>query len=161
MWSNQINFFFYSLQVEYLPASKEQVIMSVYGEELDFDIKNTSNGRVYFVLEESSGYMGLCLNFLSLAHAIISFCCMIGYYCLKVRLFNNVILLLFNELFSLFKGSSFSAFANINLVYFEIVGWIKIEAFCLRFHKNARSDVWKVKSHSFLIYTYERKTYLK
>uniref|UniRef100_M3ZNQ9 Ryanodine receptor 2-like n=1 Tax=Xiphophorus maculatus TaxID=8083 RepID=M3ZNQ9_XIPMA len=40
----------------------------------------------YFVLEESSGYMELCLHFLSIAHTIISFCCIIGYYCLKVPL---------------------------------------------------------------------------
>ncbi|KAJ8013934.1 hypothetical protein DPEC_G00035000 [Dallia pectoralis] len=47
--------------------------------------KNTSES-VQFVLEESTGYMGPALHFLSLAHTIISFCCIIGYYCLKVPL---------------------------------------------------------------------------
>uniref|UniRef100_A0A671YWR5 Ryanodine receptor 2 n=1 Tax=Sparus aurata TaxID=8175 RepID=A0A671YWR5_SPAAU len=43
-------------------------------------------GIVYFVLEESSGYMEPALCFLAVAHTIISFCCIIGYYCLKVPL---------------------------------------------------------------------------
>uniref|UniRef100_A0A3Q3G0A9 Ryanodine receptor 2b (cardiac) n=1 Tax=Labrus bergylta TaxID=56723 RepID=A0A3Q3G0A9_9LABR len=42
--------------------------------------------EVYFVLEESSGYMEPSLHFLAVAHTVISFCCMIGYYCLKVPL---------------------------------------------------------------------------
>lgn len=93
--------YFYNLilQVAFLPASKEeQVTTSAYGKELLSAMTNTSNGRVYFVLEESSGYMELCLHFLSIAHTIISFCCIIGYYCLKVYMFNNVLLLLLNEL---------------------------------------------------------------
>uniref|UniRef100_A0A3B3YY67 Ryanodine receptor 2b (cardiac) n=1 Tax=Poecilia mexicana TaxID=48701 RepID=A0A3B3YY67_9TELE len=59
---------------------------SAYGKEQLSATTNASNGRVYFVLEESSGYMELCLHFLSIAHTIISFCCIIGYYCLKVPL---------------------------------------------------------------------------
>lgn len=40
--------------------------------------------RVCFVLEETSGYMEPSLCLLAVAHTIISFCCIIGYYCLKV-----------------------------------------------------------------------------
>uniref|UniRef100_A0A3B4UXI4 Ryanodine receptor 2-like n=1 Tax=Seriola dumerili TaxID=41447 RepID=A0A3B4UXI4_SERDU len=47
---------------------------------------DNDEGRVYFVLEESSGYMEPSLRFLAIAHTIISFCCIIGYYCLKVPL---------------------------------------------------------------------------
>uniref|UniRef100_A0AAQ5XBZ1 Ryanodine receptor 2b (cardiac) n=1 Tax=Amphiprion ocellaris TaxID=80972 RepID=A0AAQ5XBZ1_AMPOC len=46
----------------------------------------SEDDRVYFVLEESSGYMEPCLHFLAVVHTIISFCCIIGYYCLKVPL---------------------------------------------------------------------------
>lgn len=39
---------------------------------------------VRFVLEESSGYMEPMLRILAILHTIISFFCIIGYYCLKV-----------------------------------------------------------------------------
>ncbi|XP_069548702.1 ryanodine receptor 2 [Brachyistius frenatus] len=70
------------------PASQEEagVTTSVYSEELDSGAEDDSKGRVYFVLEESSGYMEPSLRFLAVAHTIISFCCIIGYYCLKVPL---------------------------------------------------------------------------
>ncbi|XP_053366812.1 ryanodine receptor 2 [Clarias gariepinus] len=41
---------------------------------------------VHFVLEESSGYMEPTLRILAILHTIISFFCIIGYYCLKVPL---------------------------------------------------------------------------
>ena len=74
-------------QVASMPASKEKEVVttSVYNEEFDFATKEDSGGRVYFVLEESSGYMEPSLQFLAVAHTIISFCCIIGYYCLKVQ----------------------------------------------------------------------------
>lgn len=91
--------FLTGFQVVSLPAPKEEkAVTSVNGKELDSTMKNTSNSNVHFVLEESSGYMELCLHFLSIAHTIISFCCIIGYYCLKVCLFNNVFLLPLIEL---------------------------------------------------------------
>lgn len=40
---------------------------------------------VHFVLEESSGYMEPTLRILAILHTVISFFCIIGYYCLKVR----------------------------------------------------------------------------
>uniref|UniRef100_A0A673CUD6 Ryanodine receptor 2b (cardiac) n=1 Tax=Sphaeramia orbicularis TaxID=375764 RepID=A0A673CUD6_9TELE len=49
-------------------------------------VENDNEGTVYFVLEESSGYMEPSLHFLAVAHTLISFCCIIGYYCLKVPL---------------------------------------------------------------------------
>ncbi|XP_075890924.1 ryanodine receptor 2 isoform X2 [Nelusetta ayraudi] len=41
---------------------------------------------VRFVLEESSGYMEPMLRILAIMHTVISFFCIIGYYCLKVPL---------------------------------------------------------------------------
>lgn len=40
---------------------------------------------VHYVLEESSGYMEPTLRILAILHTVISFFCIIGYYCLKVR----------------------------------------------------------------------------
>lgn len=78
-------------KVTQFPTLKEEEGMttSVYGEELNSDADNNSEGIVYFVLEENSGYMEPSLNFLAVAHTIISFCCIIGYYCLKVYQFKN------------------------------------------------------------------------
>ncbi|KAM7385413.1 hypothetical protein PAMP_001499 [Pampus punctatissimus] len=71
-----------------LPASQVQegVVTSVGREELYSATEDDNEGRVYFVLEESSGYMEPSLHFLAVAHTLISFCCIIGYYCLKVPL---------------------------------------------------------------------------
>ncbi|XP_044070697.1 ryanodine receptor 2 isoform X3 [Siniperca chuatsi] len=81
-----INFILLFYKVASLPASQEEegVITSVYSEKLDSAAED--EGQVYFVLEESSGYMEPSLHFLAVAHTIISFCCIIGYYCLKVPL---------------------------------------------------------------------------
>uniref|UniRef100_A0A3Q3K423 Ryanodine receptor 2b (cardiac) n=1 Tax=Monopterus albus TaxID=43700 RepID=A0A3Q3K423_MONAL len=65
---------------------KEGVIASVYSEGLDSAAEDYNEGRDYFVLQESSGYMEPSLHFLAVAHTIISFCCIIGYCCLKVPL---------------------------------------------------------------------------
>lgn len=46
--------------------------------------EDEEDGTVYFVLEEGSGYMESSLHFLAVVHTIISFFCIIGYYCLKV-----------------------------------------------------------------------------
>lgn len=40
---------------------------------------------IYFYLEESTGYMQPTMAFLAILHTIISFICIIGYNCLKVR----------------------------------------------------------------------------
>lgn len=40
--------------------------------------------EVYFELEENSGYMKMILHSLAVLHTLISLCCIIGYYCLKV-----------------------------------------------------------------------------
>ncbi|XP_070398109.1 ryanodine receptor 2 isoform X1 [Nothobranchius furzeri] len=73
-----VNFILLFFKVASLPLSKEEekVMSFAYKEE----------DRVHFVLEENSGYMEPCLHFLAVAHTIISFCCIIGYYCLKVPL---------------------------------------------------------------------------
>ncbi|XP_028285731.1 ryanodine receptor 2 [Parambassis ranga] len=59
-------------------AAKEEV-MSEAGEPL-------KPATVRFVLEESSGYMEPMLRILAVLHTVISFFCIIGYYCLKVPL---------------------------------------------------------------------------
>lgn len=79
---------FLSSQVASLPTSQveEGVLTSVYPEKLDSAAGDDEEGTVYFVLEESSGYMEPMLHFLAVAHTVISFFCIIGYYCLKVEL---------------------------------------------------------------------------
>ncbi|XP_065815894.1 ryanodine receptor 2 [Labrus bergylta] len=83
-----INFILLFYKVASLPASQEEkeVIASDYTEELSSPAEDDNEAEVYFVLEESSGYMEPSLHFLAVAHTVISFCCMIGYYCLKVPL---------------------------------------------------------------------------
>ncbi|KAK7901892.1 hypothetical protein WMY93_018661 [Mugilogobius chulae] len=77
-----INFILLFYKVTPLPqshASREE-------KELNSSTETDNTSSVYFVLEESSGYMEPSLHFLALAHTFISFCCIIGYYCLKVPL---------------------------------------------------------------------------
>ncbi|XP_041802824.1 ryanodine receptor 2-like [Chelmon rostratus] len=85
-----INFILLFYKVASLPASQEEEggITSVYSEDLDSGdaAEDDDDGSVYFVLEESSGYMEPSLHFLAVAHTVISFFCIIGYYCLKVPL---------------------------------------------------------------------------
>ncbi|KAJ7424709.1 hypothetical protein BTVI_05383 [Pitangus sulphuratus] len=51
-----------------------------------FAEEEEEEGMVFFVLEESTGYMAPALRALAVIHTIISFVCVIGYYCLKVPL---------------------------------------------------------------------------
>uniref|UniRef100_A0A7M4FM49 Ryanodine receptor 3 n=1 Tax=Crocodylus porosus TaxID=8502 RepID=A0A7M4FM49_CROPO len=51
-----------------------------------FDEDEEEEGMVFFVLEESTGYMAPTLRGLAIIHTVISFVCVIGYYCLKVPL---------------------------------------------------------------------------
>lgn len=67
-----------SSQVASLPASQTE---RADGKEA----LSAAEATVHFVLEEGSGYMEPTLHFLAVAHTIISFCCIIGYYCLKVH----------------------------------------------------------------------------
>uniref|UniRef100_A0A8D2L723 Ryanodine receptor 3 n=1 Tax=Varanus komodoensis TaxID=61221 RepID=A0A8D2L723_VARKO len=50
------------------------------------DEDEDEEGVVFFVLQESTGYMAPTLRALAVIHTIISFVCVIGYYCLKVPL---------------------------------------------------------------------------
>ena len=47
-------------------------------------VDTPSSDTAPFILEESSGYMEPSLRLLAIIHTLISFCCIIGYYCLKV-----------------------------------------------------------------------------
>ncbi|KAG6935680.1 ryanodine receptor 1-like, partial [Chelydra serpentina] len=51
-----------------------------------FEEEEEEEGVVFFVLQESTGYMAPTLRALAVIHTIISFVCVIGYYCLKVPL---------------------------------------------------------------------------
>ncbi|MBN3304979.1 RYR3 protein, partial [Amia calva] len=50
------------------------------------DDDEDDGGMVYFVLQESTGYMAPTLCFLAIIHTVISLLCVVGYYCLKVPL---------------------------------------------------------------------------
>ncbi|XP_076856683.1 ryanodine receptor 2 isoform X3 [Brachyhypopomus gauderio] len=69
---------------------KQAVYSAAAGEGLHWDPPGGSSAdrpaAVHFVLEESSGYMEPTLRILAVLHTIISFFCIIGYYCLKVPL---------------------------------------------------------------------------
>ncbi|XP_053136342.1 ryanodine receptor 3 isoform X7 [Hemicordylus capensis] len=61
-------------------------------EELEDDsdlwhsLDEDEEGVVFFVLQESTGYMAPTLRALAVVHTVISFVCVVGYYCLKVPL---------------------------------------------------------------------------
>ncbi|KAH0620577.1 hypothetical protein JD844_021198 [Phrynosoma platyrhinos] len=50
------------------------------------DEDEDEDGVVFYVLQESTGYMAPTLRALAVIHTVISFVCVIGYYCLKVPL---------------------------------------------------------------------------
>uniref|UniRef100_A0A803U0V5 Ryanodine receptor 2 n=1 Tax=Anolis carolinensis TaxID=28377 RepID=A0A803U0V5_ANOCA len=78
----------------------QQVSTSAVVEEKDAPVVNIAENTklsslespshriitVHYVLEESSGYMEPTLRILAILHTVISFFCIIGYYCLKVPL---------------------------------------------------------------------------
>ncbi|XP_061645502.1 ryanodine receptor 2-like isoform X2 [Phyllopteryx taeniolatus] len=76
-----INFILLFYKVVSLPTSPEKEVDT----SLD-SVAEGDEGGVYYVLEESSGYMEPSLHLLAVAHTLISFCCIMGYYCLKVPL---------------------------------------------------------------------------
>lgn len=68
---------------------EEKEVLVVNAEE-DSKLNSLESGShriiaVHYVLEESSGYMEPTLRILAILHTVISFFCIIGYYCLKVR----------------------------------------------------------------------------
>uniref|UniRef100_A0A8C6K2C8 Uncharacterized protein n=1 Tax=Melopsittacus undulatus TaxID=13146 RepID=A0A8C6K2C8_MELUD len=67
---------------------KEVPVVST-GESFKLNSLESDDERViavHYVLEESSGYMEPTLRILAILHTVISFFCIIGYYCLKVPL---------------------------------------------------------------------------
>lgn len=90
---------FCSSQSENVAASPQVSTSSAVIEEKEVVCSETPDPRVrwtpvdnmphqpvtvHFVLEESSGYMEPTLRILAILHTVISFFCIIGYYCLKV-----------------------------------------------------------------------------
>lgn len=49
-----------------------------------FNDEEEEEAMVFFVLQESTGYMAPTLRALAIAHTVISLVCVVGYYCLKV-----------------------------------------------------------------------------
>ncbi|XP_058690688.1 ryanodine receptor 2 isoform X4 [Poecile atricapillus] len=85
-----INFIllFYKVSTSAVPEEKELPVVSD-GENTKLNILESDDERViavHYVLEESSGYMEPTLRILAILHTVISFFCIIGYYCLKVPL---------------------------------------------------------------------------
>uniref|UniRef100_A0A4W3IZU4 Ryanodine receptor 2 n=1 Tax=Callorhinchus milii TaxID=7868 RepID=A0A4W3IZU4_CALMI len=69
------------------PVEERESILGVYSQ--GGGTSRWSSGHrvtVHYVLQESSGYMEPTLRILAILHTIISFFCIIGYYCLKVPL---------------------------------------------------------------------------
>ncbi|XP_052552130.1 ryanodine receptor 2 isoform X5 [Tympanuchus pallidicinctus] len=85
-----INFIllFYKVSTSAVMEEKEIPVVST-GENMKLDSLESDSQRViavHYVLEESSGYMEPTLRILAILHTVISFFCIIGYYCLKVPL---------------------------------------------------------------------------
>lgn len=49
-----------------------------------FTDEEEEEAMVFFVLQESTGYMAPALRALAIIHTVISLVCVVGYYCLKV-----------------------------------------------------------------------------
>ncbi|XP_063077897.1 ryanodine receptor 2 [Engraulis encrasicolus] len=86
-----INFIllFYKVSTSSAVVEEKQVFRSPVDTGMHWNpLGSTSDDTmtVHFVLEESSGYMEPTLRILAILHTVISFCCIIGYYCLKVPL---------------------------------------------------------------------------
>ena len=79
-------------QVASSPVVEQTETASAYSDD------GEEEGPVCFVLQERSGYMEPSLHFLAVAHTVISFFCMFGYYCLKVPWARLQLLKVFNEL---------------------------------------------------------------
>ncbi|KAK1794494.1 hypothetical protein P4O66_011363, partial [Electrophorus voltai] len=86
-----INFIllFYKVSTSSATVEDKQAIYSAAaGTGLRWDPPGGSpadrHAAVHFVLEESTGYMEPTLRILAVLHTVISFFCIIGYYCLKV-----------------------------------------------------------------------------
>lgn len=72
--------FIYQFQVTEEPFEEMEDSDLWHSLEEDED----EDGLVFFVLQESTGYMAPTLRALAVIHTVISFVCVIGYYCLKV-----------------------------------------------------------------------------
>ncbi|KTF89703.1 hypothetical protein cypCar_00037201, partial [Cyprinus carpio] len=87
-----INFIllFYKVSTSSAVSEGKEVLFSSSSDtSVRWDPLSGSGARpdaVHFVLEESSGYMEPTLRILAILHTVISFFCIIGYYCLKVPL---------------------------------------------------------------------------
>ncbi|NWY06141.1 RYR2 protein, partial [Nothoprocta ornata] len=85
-----INFIllFYKVSTSAVAEEKEVPVVPS-GESSKLNSLESDNSKViavHYVLEESSGYMEPTLRILAILHTVISFFCIIGYYCLKVPL---------------------------------------------------------------------------
>uniref|UniRef100_A0A8C3VB12 Ryanodine receptor 2 n=1 Tax=Catharus ustulatus TaxID=91951 RepID=A0A8C3VB12_CATUS len=84
------NLYFKQVSTSAVTEEKELPVVSD-GESTKLNILESDDDderviAVHYVLEESSGYMEPTLRILAILHTVISFFCIIGYYCLKVPL---------------------------------------------------------------------------
>ncbi|KAG9481022.1 hypothetical protein GDO78_010331 [Eleutherodactylus coqui] len=81
-----INFILLFYKVTEEPSTEDSDNESNIWNTYQEDEEEAEEGAVYFVLQENTGYMAPTLRILAIIHTIISFLCVIGYYCLKVPL---------------------------------------------------------------------------
>ncbi|XP_053238595.1 ryanodine receptor 2 isoform X16 [Podarcis raffonei] len=85
-----INFIllFYKVSTSAVAEEKEVPVVNIAENSKLSSLESPSHRiiTVHYVLEESSGYMEPTLRILAILHTVISFFCIIGYYCLKVPL---------------------------------------------------------------------------
>ncbi|XP_062831265.1 ryanodine receptor 2 isoform X6 [Anolis carolinensis] len=85
-----INFIllFYKVSTSAVVEEKDAPVVNIAENTKLSSLESPSHRiiTVHYVLEESSGYMEPTLRILAILHTVISFFCIIGYYCLKVPL---------------------------------------------------------------------------
>lgn len=86
------------------------------GEVMDETGEPLKPVMVRFVLEESSGYMEPMLRILAILHTVISFFCIIGYYCLKAGYWLKILVSIFS--IDHYKHASFEG--QISVPFFFI-----------------------------------------
>lgn len=111
---------FGSSQVASLPASQAE---REDGKQALSAAQDEAQATAHFVFEEGSGYMEPALHFLAVAHTIISLCCIIGYYCLKVHWLHCQLLYPNNKLYlvytACFKALALRARQPANISLFQ------------------------------------------
>ncbi|XP_012869761.1 PREDICTED: ryanodine receptor 3 [Dipodomys ordii] len=78
-----INFILLFYKVTEEPLEETEDVANLWNS---FNEEDEEEAVVFFVLQESTGYMAPALGALAVVHTVISLVCVVGYYCLKVPL---------------------------------------------------------------------------